>query len=90
MIYYKTVEVPATTNRVVDHRTCDVCNRKIDPGSYCADEAEITCNVGTSYPEGGSGYKLKLDICVECFEDRLVPLVAEHLGAKMNRTEWDW
>lgn len=90
MIHYKTVEVPATTKRVVDHKTCDVCNRKIAPEPYRADEAEVICNVGTSYPEGGSGYKLEFDICVGCFEHRLVPLMAEHLGAKVNRTEWNW
>lgn len=93
-----------TTSRVVVRRTCDLCGREsLDPNSWSREwgrpgdfdtnttqlSVEVRQREGTNYPEGGSGKLYEVDLCPQCFRDKLVPWL-ESQGAKVEQTEWDW
>jgi len=102
MRHMKTVVVPAkpaTTKEVVDHVTCDICGKAANrydwgTGSYQIDDIDVSIEVkrreGESYPEGGSGTEVVIDVCPDCFVKKLVPWVESHGHAKIETTEWDW
>lgn len=44
---------------------------------------------GDSYPEGGSGTITEVDICPDCFQNKLVPWL-ELQGATIKEKDWEW
>lgn len=92
----KTVEFEQT---LCVELVCDICHRsrkgtnRWETGCYEVNETEVKITVhqkeGTSYPDGGSGDELIIDICPECFKEKLVPWVESH-GSKIEQKEWDW
>lgn len=98
MRHYKTVEVPATTKQELDKTTCDLCGKEAKRGywessSYEVNDTEIEVTIkhedGYNYPEGGNGTKYSVDMCPDCFKERLIPWL-ESQGCKAERKEWDW
>lgn len=89
MKQYKTVHVPASDNEVLDKTLCDLCGTEIAPGCYDAEDVDITHRSGHSYPEGGSGKETTIDMCGECFEEKLVPWVIEQ-GGRPTVRDWDY
>lgn len=98
MKVYKTVDVPATTREVLVKRRCDLCGKESkssdwDAGSYEVNETEIKITMkqkeGSNYPEGGSGTEYEIDLCPDCFTERLVPWLKSE-GATIEESEWDW
>lgn len=73
MKHMKTVEVPATKKDEVDFVTCDLCGRKIGERGFDVDEVEVFHREGKSYPGFASGIETSVDMCGECFDDKLVP-----------------
>ncbi len=89
MKHYKTVEVPETTEQVLERTTCDLCGGEISEGSYEVNEVEIRHKTGNCYPETGFGEEVRVDMCGECFTEKLTPwLVAQ--GVKVTEVEWDY
>ncbi len=96
---YETKELPAKTIRSLKNRTCDLCGttstRQEHWGrtSYEVNETEVSITVahktGISYPEGGSGQLLDVDICPSCFQSKLIPWLKSQ-GAKIEAEDWDW
>ena len=98
---YEDKTIPARTKRIVTERTCDLCSAKAAAISGpCADwskenfdfdvaETEVRYKSGESYPEGGSGTEVVVDICPQCFNDKLMPWLREQ-GVTVEETEWDW
>lgn len=88
-------EVPRTgTDRVLDKLKCDICQRDFDNHwdrqfSYEVLETVVKFKTGESFPEGGSGKEIIIDICPECFKRTLVPFI-ESFGSKIVEKEWDW
>lgn len=86
-------------------RTCDLCGKKADKdkgylstSSWGAEifeinETEIKMMVrqtkGSNYPEGGSGTEYEIDLCPDCFKNRLVPWLKSQ-GANIEEKEWEW
>ena len=77
---------------------CDLCSKEsIGAGwknsIWSINETEIEITVrqteGTNYPEGGFGTEYIIDLCPECFKNRLVPWLKSE-GAKVEEKEWDW
>jgi hypothetical protein len=73
---------------------CDLCsgtsrNDDWTTGSYEVNETQIRWKEGDSYPEGGSGTEIEVDICPECFKTKLIPWL-ESQGAAIRKKEWDW
>lgn len=90
MKHMKTVAVPATTREVVDFVTCDLCGAKIDTrDNYEVNEVEVHHKTGSSYPEGGSGEDVSVDMCGKCFDEKLVPWLRSQ-GVEPRTEEWDW
>lgn len=40
--------------------------------SFDTDGVEISYKTGSSYPEGGSGEILEVDLCSKCFTDKVL------------------
>ena len=78
--------------------TCDLCGRKAkrdgwESSCFEVNETEVEVTVrqkeGTNYPECGSGTKIVVDLCPQCFTGRLVPWLREQ-GAQIETQNWDW
>ena len=94
MIKKKLVEVPAKTEEREVAVICDSCSKESTQregwaGGYNIDEITISRNTGSSYPEGGSGEKFVVDLCPDCFKDKLLPAL-NALGIYGRTDEWDW
>lgn len=89
MKHMKTVEVPATTKEVVDRVTCDLCGAVINVRGYDVDEVEVRHKTGSNYPEGGSGDETSVDMCGECFDEKLVPWLRSQ-GVEPRTEDWGW
>ena len=67
-----------------DDPICDICKNTITKENYYdQSEINIDAKLGDFYPDGGdcrTGYRL--DVCRECFEDKLMPLIEEAFGVK--------
>ena len=79
---------------VLEVMKCDLCGRKSNgedwsPGGYRMAEVEVKLKEGTNYPEGGFGTLYDVDICPDCFRDKLIPWLQSQ-GAAVRETEWDW
>ncbi len=86
------------TYKELVERCCDLCGRKAkdkdwDAGAYEINETDVRVEVrqkdGSSFPEGGCGTELNIDLCPPCFTGRLVPWLISQ-GAKIEQREWDW
>lgn len=71
-------------------RTCDLCGAKAKSPewgqwetrtSYDVSEVKISCEEGSSFPEGRSTEKVSFDCCPTCFHTKVVPFF-EMNGAK--------
>lgn len=77
-------------------RRCDFpgCEKETQPrGMYEVDECDVRVYVkhkdGESYPEGGSGTEVDIDVCPECFKTKLIPWL-ESQGVVIERKDLDW
>ena len=77
---------------------CDLCGVEAkgddwEGATYQIHETEIEITIrqqeGTSYPEGGCGTKIIIDMCLKCFKGKLVPWLKSQ-GATIKEEEWDW
>ena len=78
------------TVKVVVKETCDWCGQEVKrPGysMYDVDEFSLFWKTGESYPEGGSGPEISVDLCIPCRE-KLFNLL-EARGVKIQRTKWE-
>ena len=94
---YKEVTKTVTTTRLAEIR-CDLCGAVAsggdwESGVYEVNDVTIEVTVhqkeGTSYPEGGSGTEYVIDLCPDCFKNRLVSWLLSQ-GATIQEQEWDW
>lgn len=94
---YKTVEKLEKHN-ILDSVQCDICGKKAttldwNSGSYQINETQIKIVVrkkeGESYPEGGYGTEYDIDICPDCFKNKLIPWFMSQ-GARIDEKDWDW
>jgi hypothetical protein len=88
-------KVVTETKQVFKYVQCDICGSQATDNDnwegeyYGVSETEIKYREGTSYPEGGSGTAIKVDICPTCFMEKLVPWL-ESQGVLIKKEEWDW
>lgn len=84
---YKTVQ---KTVNVIDQHTCDVCNKDIKrKDAFDASITTVEAKIGEVYPEGSFRKIYSIDICPDCFEDKLIPLVTTVLAVEWNEREED-
>ena len=98
MKHYIKKQIPATEEKVLDGITCDLCKELSSHISWGGSifevsETEIKISVrqkdGESYPGCGMGTKYEVDICPECFKNKLIPWL-ESQGCTAEREDWDW
>lgn len=89
MKHMKTVQVPAQEKQVIDKVTCDLCNVEIKRSQYSAEGVEVKHRTGNSYPEGGSGQEIAVDLCGKCFDEKLIPWLRDQ-GATLEWRGWDY
>ena len=98
MRIYEEKTRPALKEKVCVRRRCDLCGLESKSadwlcGAYEIAESEVKVSVtqrtGESYPEGGVGTEFEVDICPQCFKDKLVPWLKSQ-GANVVEQEWDW
>ena len=98
MKHYIEREVPARKDKSYDKTTCDLCGKETKRGNwaeswYEINETEISIAVrqkdGSSYPDGGMGTKYEVDMCPECFKNKLIPWL-EAQGCSTKREDWYW
>jgi len=71
---------------------CDVCKKKYPPGWVKLPEVchtDVRVETGTAYPSGGSMVVYSVDICPQCFESVLMPML-EKMGAEFTKCEVDY
>ncbi len=91
---------PETTYKKFLCRKCDLCGFETKHGDgewsggwYDINDTDIRVEIkqkeGTNYPEGGSGTNYEIDLCPNCFKEKLVPWLKSQ-GANIEEQEWDW
>ena len=89
MKHMKTVEVPATTRKVVARVTCDLCGAPIVERGRDVSEIEVRHKSGWSCPDGGDGKEVSADLCGPCFDGKLIPWLRSQ-GAEPRTETWDF
>ena len=93
---YKKVIRPAHETIIVDKLKCDLCEKEVDGdewgSSYYRIEdvvVEIRYKTGSNYPDGGMGKEYVVDMCPDCFVNKLIPWLQSQ-GSDIQSKEWDW
>ena len=89
MKHTKTVTVPAREETVTEKVTCDLCGNEIKKERGNAENVEVKHTTGSSYPDGGMGEEVSVDLCGTCFDTKLIPWLTEQ-GAVPATREWDY
>ena len=87
------IDVPASKKEVLAYIKCELCGAisKRDDWSqiYNVTEPEVTLREGTNYPEGGCITTTRLDICPNCFKQKLIPwFVAQGGTPRVDENDW--
>lgn len=80
--------IPAHTIEYVHKVTCDFCQQEIKKTQYEVDEVTINWRVGSSYPSGGNGENVSVDMCGLCFETKFKEWLKSQ-NVKPETTEWE-
>ena len=98
MKIYKEIFIPERKEKRLVSRKCDLCGKKSKYADWSSDdygvaETELSVKVvhksGESYPEASFGKTVDIDLCPECFQEKLIPWLKEQ-GATINEKEWDY
>ena len=82
-------------DHVLESVRCDIChvvyntrwNRYLS--RFDVLETVVKIREGSAYPEAGSGTEHIIDICPDCFKNKLIPFV-ESFGSRIEETDWDF
>lgn len=92
----KQVEIPAEVRTQLDHIKCDLCDATTTrhdnwsgTSSYDINEVTVALKSGTGFPDGGGTESIVIDICPNCFKEKLVPWFIA-LGGSPRKEEHDW
>lgn len=89
---YKTVTVPEHTEERQAGIVCDLCGKETDrhdwsaSHSYEVEEVTVEYKSGYSYPDDYFYTVIEVDLCPQCFKERLVPWL-ESQGVKPTKRE---
>jgi hypothetical protein len=79
------------TRDVLVEETCDWCGKpisRVGMSMYDVDDFECKQRTGESYPEGGHGPEVIVELCRTCRPKFFTMLEAQ--GIKVQRGEWEW
>ena len=96
MLKYEEKEIKSK-KKVLIKKTCDICGKETtqnnlskhewDHENFGVSETKVSMREGVNYPEGGFGTEFKIDICPECFRDKLIPWLKSY-GSEIKETDW--
>ena len=98
MKVYEEKIVPEKVQKFHIKTVCDLCGKEATQGywdrsTWGMDNVDIDVTIkrreGTNYPEGGSGTEYSVDMCPDCFKDKLIPWLQSQ-GCTAKLEEWDW
>jgi hypothetical protein len=80
--------------RTMVKMTCDLCGKTTDrdewtTSSYEINETKIQYRQGVSFPEYTNGTKICVDICPDCFMNKLIPWFTNQ-GVHIEEEDWEW
>lgn len=86
-------EYTAKTTHVVSLQ-CDLCKKEFKGDSWTrhfgsVEETTLRYKTGYAYPDGGYGEEYEIDVCPECFKDKLLVWFKEQ-GVEPRMTKWDF
>jgi hypothetical protein len=93
---YKQIQTTRTEKQCIN-KVCDMCGKedKIHPwgnnwvGDYRIEETTIQYETGTHYPESRSTTIYSIDICPDCFKNKLIKWLNEQ-GVNIQETDNDY
>ena len=93
----KIVRVPEVSRPKVVGFVCDLCKAQSLNGNgagwaknvFDAAATTVSMTTGAHYPGGGSGEIQSVDLCPQCFEDKLLPWL-QGQGAVVTTKDMDW
>lgn len=78
------------TREVWDTGTiCDICKKEILVRLFEKKDVDISATIGASYPEGDSATTYELDVCAECFQEKVKPLIESTFDVSFNERDSD-
>jgi len=82
------------TRTVCEKLVCDLCGRETTQSDWHTDlydtkETKISYRDGKCYPGEGFGTEYSVDLCPECFQEKLIPWIKSH-GGQVREEEWDY
>lgn len=67
----------------IDKEYCDICEKEYRHGyGYDCSGTTLKVKVGDSWPEGDMRDTYELDLCVDCFLDKVKPLIEEEFNCE--------
>jgi len=69
----------------VDSITCDICKKEIKDSSYIRDKITINARISDVFPEGDFREIYLIDVCKECFFNKVKPLLENELKVKFRK-----
>jgi hypothetical protein len=86
MKHYITKQI--TTERLIK-TTCDICGKDVENKHiYQRDEASIKHTKSEEYPEAQFGKTIEIDICGDCFSDKVFPFIQSIACGKLEYEEF--
>ena len=96
----KVYKIRQMKDKYVEHLICDLCGKQSEgedwtTGSFEVNQTDISIFTrveyrnGVQYPEGGHGDDYEVDLCPDCFMNKLIPWLKKQ-GAEIHEKEWDW
>ena len=94
---YETKPRTGTYEELVETK-CDLCGIEAkagnwDSSSYGINETEIEVKIkqrkGEAFPECGHGTEFMVDMCPDCFQNKLIPWLISQ-GAEITQRNWEW
>lgn len=95
---YKDEIIPSKTEKVLIKRKCDLCGLEAstaewDCGGWDISETHIEVSIslkeGETYPECGQETKYEVDLCPDCFKNKLIPWLKSQ-GATIEEEFREW
>ncbi|MFA1510002.1 hypothetical protein ACDN41_12300 [Priestia aryabhattai] len=84
----KTYKEETKKVKAIDKHICDICSVDMKDEEWGDSETKIELKKGNVLIEGDVRLRYSVDICVDCFEGKIMPLIEEKFNVKFKE-EWN-
>jgi len=85
----KTKPETVKEKKYVEKIICDICKQEITDGNWECNDIKVEANIGNVWPEGDCRTLYLIDVCQNCFEDKLIPLIENTFDTKFREISSD-